>query len=194
MKIRLPLAIVAAVAAAGCATGPGMMGGGSTRSHGGGADVPVWVYESYLSVGEEPIQRRASTNAPVIFTLVHDRLGEGPPLQADAGAEAAVARQRTRRIAQRRNDAGHGPTAVGEQDLVSLPHLVEDGRELLPCLADTGGLHDAQCATSSTALSNRATTFHVHAARRRHADRLRSLLASAYRGAKGMCHTSVSSP
>jgi|SRR6187401_624895 len=73
MKIRLPLAIVAAVAAAGCATGPGMMGGGSTRSHGGGADVPVWVYESYLSVGEEPIQRRASTNAPVIFTLVHDR-------------------------------------------------------------------------------------------------------------------------
>jgi len=68
MKVRLSLVIVAAAAAAGCATSPG-----SPRSHGGGADVPVWVYETYLSVGEEPIQRRASSNAPVIFTLVHDR-------------------------------------------------------------------------------------------------------------------------
>ena len=68
MKVWLSLVIVAA-AAAGCTTPPG----GSTRSHGGGADVPVWVYETYLSVGEEPIQRKASSNAPVIFTLVQDR-------------------------------------------------------------------------------------------------------------------------
>jgi hypothetical protein len=72
MKITLSLLVVVAATATGCATGPGMMNGGSTRSHGGGADVPVWVYDGYLSTGEEPIHRRANSNAPVIFKLDHD--------------------------------------------------------------------------------------------------------------------------
>ena len=67
MKMRLSLVIVAAAAAAGCA-----VPGGSTRTHGGGAVVPVWVYEGYLSVGEEPIHRKANDNAPVIFKLDND--------------------------------------------------------------------------------------------------------------------------
>ena len=71
MKTMHWLVIALALATAGCATERSMTGG-SARSHGGGADVPVWVYETYLSIGEEPIQRKANGNAPVIFKLEHD--------------------------------------------------------------------------------------------------------------------------
>jgi len=71
MKIMHSLVIALALAAAGCATkGVGVAGSG--RPHGGGADVPVWVDSGYLSIGEEPIHRKANSNAPVIFTLDHD--------------------------------------------------------------------------------------------------------------------------
>ena len=70
--IRHSLVILAAAAAAGCTMSPGMIGDGSPRSHGGGAEVPVWVYETYLSIGEEPIHRKASSHAPVVFRLDHD--------------------------------------------------------------------------------------------------------------------------
>ena len=71
MKAVNWLVIVLALAATGCVTERSMTGG-SARSHGGGADVPVWVYETYLSIGEEPIHRKANGNAPVIFKLDHD--------------------------------------------------------------------------------------------------------------------------
>ncbi len=67
MKAMYWLVIVLGLAATGCATQRS-----SARSHGGGADVPVWVYETYLSIGEEPIHRKANGNAPVIFKLDHD--------------------------------------------------------------------------------------------------------------------------
>src|SRR5262245_52185679 len=66
-----------------------------------------------------------------------------------------MALQRLSRVAQRRHDAGYWPAAIGEHDLASLPHLFEDGRELLPGLTDAGGLHRPQGATSSTSVSNR---------------------------------------
>jgi len=71
MKTMRWLVIFLALAATGCATQRAMMGG-SARTHGGGADVPVWVYETYLSIGEEPIHRKANGSAPVIFKLDHD--------------------------------------------------------------------------------------------------------------------------
>jgi len=71
MKTMHWLVIALALATAGCATERSMTGG-SARSHGGGADVPVWVYETYLSTGEEPIHRKANANSPVIFKLDHD--------------------------------------------------------------------------------------------------------------------------
>ena len=69
MKLRLSLVAVAAVAAA-CTTAPGMIGGGSPR--GPGAVVAVWVYDGFLSVGEEPIRRRANDNAAIVFRLDRD--------------------------------------------------------------------------------------------------------------------------
>jgi hypothetical protein len=72
MKIMHSLVIALALAAAGCAT-QGVRMTGSGRPHGGGADVPVWVDSGNLSIGEEPIHRQANSNAPVIFTLDHDR-------------------------------------------------------------------------------------------------------------------------
>lgn len=71
MKVTHSLVIVLALAATACAT-PRTMTGGSGRPHGGGADVPVWVDDGFLSVGEEPIRRKANDNAPVIFKLDHD--------------------------------------------------------------------------------------------------------------------------
>ena len=71
MKTMHWLVIVLVLAATGCATERSMMGG-SDRLHGGGANVPAWVYETYLSIGEEPIHRKANGNAPVIFKLDHD--------------------------------------------------------------------------------------------------------------------------
>ena len=71
MKTMHWLVIVLVLAATGCATERSMMGD-SARLHGGGANVPVWVYETYVSIGEEPIHRKANGNAPVIFKLDHD--------------------------------------------------------------------------------------------------------------------------
>ena len=70
MKTMHWLVIVLALAATGCATERSMTGG-SARSHGGGADVPVWVYETYLSIGEEPIQPPTSEFA---CTTINDTL------------------------------------------------------------------------------------------------------------------------
>jgi hypothetical protein len=69
MKVVHSLVIVLALAATACGTPRTLTGG---RPHGGGADVPVWVDDGFLSVGEEPIRRRANDNAPVIFKLDHD--------------------------------------------------------------------------------------------------------------------------
>ena len=69
MKVVHSLVIVLALAATACGTPRTLTGG---RPHGGGADVPVWVDDGFLSVGEEPIRRRANDNAPVIFKLDND--------------------------------------------------------------------------------------------------------------------------
>ena len=71
MKVVHSLVIALALAATACGT-PRTLTPGSGRPHGGGADVPVWVDDGFLSVGEEPIRRRANDNAPVIFKLDHD--------------------------------------------------------------------------------------------------------------------------
>ena len=71
MKVVHSLVIVLALAATACGT-PRTMTGGSGRPHGGGADVPVCVDDGFLSVGEEPIRRKANGNAPVIFKLDRD--------------------------------------------------------------------------------------------------------------------------
>ncbi|MEO5882641.1 MAG: hypothetical protein ABIQ06_09515 [Caldimonas sp.] len=81
MKSMHPVAIVLAVSAASCGSGPPRFG---TTSHGGGADVPVWMYDGYLSTGEEPIHRKANGNAPVIFKLDHDTETDLYKFPADA--------------------------------------------------------------------------------------------------------------
>ena len=69
MKVTHSLVIVLALAATACGSQRTLTGG---RAHGGGADVPVWVDDGFLSVGEEPIRRKANSNAPVIFKLDND--------------------------------------------------------------------------------------------------------------------------
>jgi hypothetical protein len=83
MKFTHSLVIVLALAATGCAT-PLNLIGGSGRPHGGGADVPVWVDGGFLSVGEEPIRRKANDNAPVIFKLDNDAETDLYKFPADA--------------------------------------------------------------------------------------------------------------
>ena len=82
MKFTHSLVIVLALAATACATPRTLIGGG--RPHGGGADVPVWVDGGFLSVGEEPIRRKANDNAPVIFKLDNDSETDLYKFPADA--------------------------------------------------------------------------------------------------------------
>ena len=83
MKVAHSLVIVLALAATACGS-VRTMTGGSGRSHGAGADVPVWVDDGFLSVGEEPIRRKANDNAPVIFKLDNDSQTDLYKFPADA--------------------------------------------------------------------------------------------------------------
>lgn len=70
MKLVYPLIIVVVALTAACSDMPRV----AITSHTGGAPVSVWVYDGNISVGEEPIHRKASDLSPILFQL--DRDGE----------------------------------------------------------------------------------------------------------------------
>ena len=70
MKLLYPLIVAAVTSTVACSNMPRV--GTTARAPGG--PVSVWVYDGSISVGEEPIHRKASDHAPILFQL--DRDGE----------------------------------------------------------------------------------------------------------------------